>query len=456
MINGSGISKGIGIGIAKVIGSQSGEEFASALSGVKPGAVLVSSHLTPYMVGMLKDHSIAGLVCETGGLSSHSALVAKSMGIPAVYDAAGATDAVKDGDTVIVDGISGYIYERPDSDVVASYMDKRKKYLADLDELKRYRDMKTVMADGTEATVMCNTSDILSVMHALDEGGEGIGLFRTEILMSGEGRVPDEEEQTRVYSRIATAMRGKEVVIRTLDIGGDKNIPFLELEKEENPFLGYRGVRYSLGHKDIFATQLRAILRASAHGNISIMIPMITCVEEMRSIKSLINEIKTDLRDEGYEFNDDIKVGATMETPSAAIIADMLARECDFFSIGTNDLVQYVMSADRGNSRVAYLQSVTQPSILRMIKQTIEAAKAAGIEVSMCGEAASDPVVIPIFAGFGCRKFSVNPLSVTEVRRTLSEWSVEDAEKLASDVLKIPIDQEVRDYIRKIYKDRKS
>ena len=460
MINGSGISKGIGIGIAKVIQSHgvdmSDEEFSSVISGMKPGAVLVASHLTPYMVGMLKDHSIAGLVCETGGLSSHSALVAKSMGIPAVYDAAGATDAVKDGDTVIVDGIGGYVYERPDSDVVASYMDKRKKYLEDLEELKHYRNEKTVMADGTEATVMCNTSDILSVMHALDEGGEGIGLFRTEILMAGEGRVPDEEEQTRAYSRVATAMRGKEVIIRTLDIGGDKNIPFLELEKEENPFLGYRGVRYSLGHKDIFATQLRAILRASASGNISIMIPMITCVEEMRSIKSLIHEIKTDLRDEGYEFNDDIKVGATIETPSAAMIVDILARECDFFSIGTNDLIQYMMSADRGNSRVAYLQSVTQPSILRMIKQTIDAAKSAGIDVAMCGEAASDPEVIPIFAGFGCRKFSVNPLSVTEVRRTLSEWTVEDAEKLAADVLKIPVDQEVRDHIHKIYKDRKS
>jgi phosphotransferase system enzyme I (PtsI) len=461
MLNGSEVSKGIGIGIAKVISSpensaMSNDDFVKEVSGTKPGAVLVASHLTPFMVGVLKDYSIAGLVCETGGMASHSALAAKSMGIPAVYDVADATREINEGDTVIVDGISGYVYERPDPEIVAGFSAKRKKYLADLEELKKYRNLKTAMADGTEAAIMCNTSDIISVMHAIDEGGEGIGLFRTEILMSGEGRVPDEEEQTRVYSRIATAMRGKEVVIRTLDIGGDKNIPFLELEKEENPFLGYRGVRYSLGHRDIFATQLRAILRASAHGNLSIMIPMITCVDEMRSIKSLIHEIKTDLRDEGYEFNDDIKVGATIETPSAAIIADMLARECDFFSIGTNDLIQYVMSADRGNSRVAYLQSVTQPSILRMIKQTIDAAKSAGIDASMCGEAASDPEVIPIFAGFGCRKFSVNPLSVTEVRRTLSEWSAEDAEKLAADVMAIPTDQEVRDYIHKIYKDRKS
>ena len=460
MINGSGISKGIGIGIAKVISSQGSDEtydeFMSAIAGMKPGAVLIAAHLSPYMVGMLKDYSISGLVCETGGMSSHSALVVKSMGIPAVYDAAGACGSINDGDTVIVDGISGYVYERPDSDVVARYSAKRKEYLSDIEELKSYRNVKTVLADGSEASVMCNTSDILSVMHAIDEGGEGIGLFRTENLMAGEGRIPDEEEQTRVYSRIATAMKGKEVIIRTLDIGGDKNIPFLELEKEDNPFLGYRGVRYSLGHRDIFATQLRAILRASSCGNISIMIPMVTCVEEMRSIKSLIHEIKTDLRDEGFEFNDDIRVGATIETPSAAIIVDMLSRECDFLSIGTNDLIQYVMSADRGNSSVAYLQSVTQPSVLRMIKQTIDAAKSAGIEVSICGEAASDPEVIPILAGFGCRKFSVNPLSVTEVRRTLSEWTAADAEKLASDVLKIPTDQEIRDHIRKIYKDRKS
>ena len=460
MLNGSEVSKGIGIGIAKVISSSgdvmSNDEFLSEISGMKPGAVLVASHLSPYMVGTLKDYSIAGLVCETGGMSSHSALAAKSMGIPAVYDVTGATNEIKDGDTVIVDGIGGYVYERPTPDVVASYTAKRKKYLADVEQLKSYRYLKTAMADGTEAVIMCNTSDILSVMHAIDEGGEGIGLFRTENLLSGEGALPDEDEQTRVYSRVATAMKGNEVVIRTLDIGGDKSIPFLDLEKEENPFLGYRGVRYSLGHKDIFTMQLRAILRASASGNISIMIPMITCVEEMRNIKSLINEIKTDLRDEGFEFNDDIKVGATIETPSAAILSDMLARECDFFSIGTNDLVQYVMSADRGNSRVAYLQSVTQPSVLRMIKMTIEAAKSAGIDVAVCGEAASDPDVVPILAGFGCRKFSVNPRSVSEVRRTLSGWTVSDAEKLANDILNIPVDQEIKDHIHRIYKDRMS
>lgn len=461
MLNGSVVSKGIGIGIAKVISSQgnevmSNEEYIAAISDMKPGAVLVASRLTPYLVGLLKDYSIAGLVCENGGMASHSALVAKSMGIPAVYDVVRATEEIADGDTVIVDGSNGYVYERPDPQIVASYSAKRKKYLADLEELKGYRNLKTIMADGTEASVLCNASDILSVMHAIDEGGEGIGLFRTENLLSGEGRIPDEDEQTRVYSRIVSAMKGKEVTVRTLDIGGDKSIPFLDLEKEDNPFLGYRGVRYSLGHRDIFTTQLRAILRASAGGNLSIMIPMITCIEEMRNIKSLIHEIKSDLRDEGFDFNDDIKVGATIETPSAAIMADKLAGECDFFSIGTNDLVQYVMSADRGNSRVAYLQSVTQPSILRLLKHIFDSAKSAGIEVSVCGEAASDPEVIPILAGFGCRKFSVNPLSVSEVRRTLSEWSEEDARKLSSDILKIPVDQEIRDHIHKVYKERKS
>jgi len=461
MLNGSVVSKGIGIGIAKVISSQgnevmSNEEYIAAISDMKPGAVLVASRLTPYLVGLLKDYSIAGLVCENGGMASHSALVAKSMGIPAVYDVVRATEEIADGDTVIVDGSNGYVYERPDPEIVASYSAKRKKYLADLEELKGYRNLKTVMADGTCASVLCNASDILSVMHAIDEGGEGIGLFRTENLLSGEGRIPDEDEQTRVFSRIVSAMKGKEVTVRTLDIGGDKSIPFLDLEKEDNPFLGYRGVRYSLGHRDIFTTQLRAILRASAGGNLSIMIPMITCIEEMRNIKSLIHEIKSDLRDEGFDFNDDIKVGATIETPSAAIMADKLAGECDFFSIGTNDLVQYVMSADRGNSRVAYLQSVTQPSILRLLKHIFDSAKSAGIEVSVCGEAASDPEVIPILAGFGCRKFSVNPLSVSEVRRTLSEWSEEDARKLSSDILKIPTDQEIRDHIHKVYKGRKS
>ena len=455
MLTGSETSKGIGIGVARVLGLTEITEMVSAgsvdsfFSTLRSGTVLVANHLTPYMVARLKDCGVAGFVCETGGMTSHSALVARSIGLPAVFGVAGATIAITDGDTVIVDGINGYVYERPASDLVEEFASRKEKYLESRKELERFCSMKTLMADSESAEVFCNVNDIVDVMHSLDSGGEGIGLYRTENFFAELGHAPSEDEQVRAYSRIAQAMDGREVVIRTLDIGGDKSLPYIDMEIESNPFLGYRAVRYSLGNRKFFATQLRAILRASAVGKLSVMIPMITCVDEMREVKALIYELKSDLRDEGYEYDDNIKVGAMIETPSAAIISDMLSLECDFFSIGTNDLVQYTMSADRGNRNVAYLQSVTQPAVLRLIKTTIENAKNAGIPVSVCGEAAADSSLVPILAGMGCRRFSVNPGSVPEVRRTLSLWSASDAEKYVSDILKIPSDNEIKEYMRK-------
>ncbi len=455
MLTGSETSKGIGIGVAKILGlaelsenvsTGSVDEFFAA--HLKPGTVLVANHLTPYMVAKLTDCGVSGFVCETGGMTSHSALVARSIGLPAVYGVPNATSVIKDGDTVIVDGINGFVYERPEAGLIGEFASRKERYLESRKELERFCSMKTMMADSESAQVFCNVNDIADVMHSIDNGGEGIGLYRTENLFAEFGRAPGEEEQVRAYSRIAQAMDGREVVIRTLDIGGDKGLPYIDMELESNPFLGYRAVRYSLGNREFFATQLRALLRAGASGNISIMIPMITCVDEMREVKALIYELKSDLRDEGYEYDDNIKVGAMIETPSAAIISDMLALESDFFSIGTNDLVQYTMSADRGNRNVAYLQSLTQPAVLRLIKTTIDNAHGAGIPVSVCGEAASDPSLIPILAGMGCRRFSVNPRSVPEVRRTLSLWSSADAEKYVSDILKIPSDNEIKEYMR--------
>ena len=453
MLNGTEVSKGIGIGIAKVLKTVPGESdvsldvFSNALKGMKPGGVLVASHLAPFMVARLKEYDIAGLVSETGGMTSHSALVAKSMGLPAVYGVDGATTEIKDGDTVIVDGIYGYVYANPDVKLVGEYSERKKLFLKDRAELEKYRGMKTVMADGTTPKIFCNVSDIVGVMQAIDNGGEGVGLFRTENIFSEYSTPPSEEEQTKVYTRVISAMDGRDVVIRTLDIGGDKDLPYLNREVEANPFLGYRAVRYSLGNRDFFRTQLRAILRASALGNTSIMIPMVTCVEEIREVKALIYEIKSDLRDEGYEFDDSIKVGAMIETPSAAVISDLLAGECDFFSIGTNDLVAYTMSADRGNRKVAYLQSIMQPSVLRLIKKIIDSANDAGIPVSICGEAGADPLSIPIFIGLGCDKFSVNPLSVPEVRRTLSQWTAMEAKAAAEKAMSLSVESEIRDFV---------
>ena len=341
------------------------------------------------------------------------------------------------------------MYERPDPGLIGEFVTRREQYRQARKDLEKFCSMKTLTADSVSAEILCNVNDIADVMHSIDNGGEGIGLYRTENFFAEMGHAPSEEEQARAYMRIAQAMDGREVVIRTLDIGGDKSLPYIDMELESNPFLGYRAVRYSIGNRKFFETQLRAILRASAVGKISIMIPMITCVDEIREVKSLIYEMMSDLRDEGRDHDDNIKVGAMIETPSAAVISDMLALECDFFSIGTNDLVQYTMSADRGNRNVAYLQSVTQPAVLRLIKMTIENAGKAGIPVSVCGEAASDPAIIPLLLGMGCRRFSVNPVSVPEVRRTLSLWSVSDAEKYVSDILKMSSDNEIKDHMRR-------
>ncbi|MBO7530460.1 MAG: phosphoenolpyruvate--protein phosphotransferase, partial [Lachnospiraceae bacterium] len=300
MLIGSETSKGIGIGVARILDA---DELAGSVSTgsvddffakhLKPGTVLVSNHLTPYMVAKLADCGVSGFVCETGGMTSHSALVARSIGLPAVYGVPGATDAIKDGDTVIVDGVNGFVYERPEASLIEEFAGRKEQYLRSRKELEKFCSMKTLMADSESAEVFCNVNDIADVMHSLDSGGEGIGLYRTENLFSEFGRAPGEEEQVRAYSRIAQAMDGREVVIRTLDIGGDKGLPYIDMEVESNPFLGYRAVRYSLGNREFFSTQLRAILRASTSGKLSIMIPMITCVDEMREVKALIYELKS-------------------------------------------------------------------------------------------------------------------------------------------------------------------
>ena len=456
MFNGIAVSKGIGIGIAKVVKSPEGTKDSgdSVMERIimesAPGAVFVMKELTPYLAGILKKQSVSGVVCENGGATSHSALLVKALGIPAVYGAEAVTDGISDGDTVIVDGINGYVYEKPDSGLVREFSTRKRAFQKDQEKLIKFRSMQTKMACGTECKIFCNVSDQMGVLKMLDNGGEGVGLYRTEHLFLQTDHIPDEEEQLRSYMHIINVLEGKSVVFRTLDIGGDKASPdnAFRFEKEDNPFLGYRGVRYSLGNRDIFMAQLRALLRASAYGKVSIMIPMISCVEEMRSVKSLIYEITGDLRDEGYEYDEDIRVGAMIETPSAAEMSDVFIHECDFFSIGSNDLVQYTMGADRGNRNVSYLQTVIQPSVLRLIRKTIKSAIDAGKPISVCGEAASDPMIIPVLAGFGLRVFSVDPLLVPETRRCLSEWSLDEAEKLAGDVVGMSTSADIREYIK--------
>ena len=388
-----------------------------------------------------------GIITETGSTTSHSAILARVLEIPAVMSAAEIMTAAKNGEQVIIDGGKGEVILSPDEAQLADYTERREKLLQERRELEKFRGKVTASADGTEYELVCNIGKPEDAAKALEFDGEGVGLFRTEFLFMDKTSVPTEEEQFTEYKKAAVILKGKPLIIRTLDIGGDKDIPYLGLAKEENPFMGFRAIRYCLKNRELFRTQLRAILRASAFGNVSIMFPLITCVEEVREGKALVEELKNELRSEGIAFDEGIKVGIMTETAAAGIIADLLAGECDFFSIGTNDLTGYTMAADRGNSDVSYLYSALQPSVLRMIKSIIEAGRSKGIPVGMCGEAAADPLMIPLLISFGLTEFSVSAPSVLRVRKCISTWTKERADEVAEKVMSLATQQEVKAYL---------
>ena len=413
------------------------------ISKVAPGTVLVTRDLTPSMTSQIVKENVVGIITEVGGKTSHSAILARALEIPAVLSVPDITKLVKDKDTAIVDGNEGEIYINPDGDVLSSYIIKREQFIKKQAELKNFYGKKTVTADGTELDLYCNIGTPKDAKKALECDGEGIGLFRSEFLFMDSGHLPTEEEQFNAYKEAAVTMGGKPVIIRTLDIGGDKDIPYLGMKKEENPFLGYRAVRYCLGNKEAYMLQLRAIVRASAFGKIKIMLPLVTCVEELRAVKEMISDIKKDFDTNGIAYDKNIEVGCMIETPAASLIADILAREADFFSIGTNDLTQYTMSVDRGNADVAYLYSTFQPSVLRSIRHIIECGRNAGIPVGMCGEAAADPLMIPLLISFGLTEFSVNPVLVLTARCIISKWSKKEADELADKIMSLTTEAEI-------------
>ena len=378
-----------------------------------------------------------------GGKTSHSAILARALEIPAVLSVPHIPSLVKDKDTAIVDGTEGIVYINPEGDTLSSYILKREEYIRKQSELKNFHGKETKTADGAAVELFCNIGTPKDARKAIECDGEGVGLFRSEFLFMDNKRMPTEEEQFTAYKEAAEIMGGKPIIIRTLDIGGDKDIPYLNMKKEENPFLGYRAIRYCLGNKEGYRAQLRAMLRASAFGKIKIMIPLVTCVEEMRSVKELLSEIKADLDAEGIAYDRNVEVGCMIETPSASLIADLLAKEADFFSIGTNDLTQYTMTVDRGNADVAYLYSTFHPSVLRSIKRIIACGKEAGIPVGMCGEAAADPLLIPLLISFGLDEFSVNPVLVLNTRCIISKWTKEEADALAEKVLSLSTETEI-------------
>lgn len=418
------------------------------ISEVPAGTILVAEDLTPSMTAGIVKENVAGIITAVGGKTSHSAILARALEIPAVLSVDGIVDKVSDGMTAVVDGCDGICILDPSQEEIEKYQAKREKYLSDKALLEVYRGKDTVTADGVKVHLYGNIGNPEDAKQVAACDGEGVGLFRTEFLFMGASELPSEEEQFQAYKAAAETMEGREVIIRTLDVGGDKDIPYLGLEKEDNPFLGFRAVRYCLQNKDSYRVQLRALLRASAFGDIKIMAPLVTCVDEIRSVKALVKELMAELDAENIAYNKDIQVGAMIETPAASLIADLLAKEADFFSIGTNDLTQYIMAVDRGNAKVAYLYSSYNPAVLRSMKNIIEAANAAGIMVGMCGEAAADPLLIPLLISFGLGEFSVSATSVLATRGTIAKWSKAEADELAAKALSLATETEVAELLK--------
>lgn len=420
------------------------------VSDAPKGTVLVARELTPSVTAGIVKENIAGIITETGGTTSHSAILARALEIPAVLSVDGVASSLKNGDTVVVDGSEGAVIVNPDDNTVSEYSKKRDAFLAERKELENYRGRETKSASGEVYELFCNIGKPEDAVKAVDADGEGVGLFRTEFLFMDRTSIPTEDEQFEAYKKAALILKGKSLIIRTLDIGGDKDIPYLGLEKEENPFMGFRAIRYCLKNRELFKSQIKAILRASAFGDVKIMFPLITTMDELREGKKLVAECKADLRNMDINFNENIQVGVMVETASAAVIADMLAKEADFFSIGTNDLTGYTMACDRGNNDVSYLYSPLQPSVLRMIKRTIECGVQNGISVGMCGEAAANKLMIPLLISFGLTEFSVSAPSVLNVRKIISTWTKEEADKVTAKVLEMSTQQEIVEYLKSV------
>lgn len=424
------------------------------MSTLPANTVLVARDLTPSMTAGIHKENVVGILTEVGGKTSHSAILARALEITAVLSISNVLEQVKLGDMVIVDGSEGEVFINPDLNQVHTYTEKRKKYLEEKKALTQFFGRQTKTADGIQVELVANIGKPEDVVRVLECDGEGVGLFRTEFLFMDRSSLPSEEEQFEAYKKAAMGLEGKPIIIRTLDVGGDKEIPYLGLQKEENPFLGYRAVRFCLDKQEIYRSQLRALLRASAFGEIKIMVPLVTCLEELRSVKHKIEELKVELKQEGIAYKENIPVGVMIETPAASLIADILAKEADFFSIGTNDLTQYTMAVDRGNAKVAYLYSTYQPAVLRSIQRIIMEGKKAGIMVGMCGEAAAEPRLIPLLLSFGLEEFSVNPTSVLATRKVIAGWSKEEADKAAEKVMALDTEAEVLQCLEEIMLER--
>ena len=416
------------------------------LSILEPDTIVITEDLTPSDTAQLDLDHCAGFITEVGGKTAHSAIMARSLEIPAVVGVKNIVQTVKDGEFLVLDGERGLIYLSPTEEVIEAYKSKKKAYIKEKEELKKIKDLPAITACGERTVkVMGNIGKPEDIDAVIAAGGEGVGLYRTEFLFMNSDHLPTEDEQYRAYRIVAEKLKGKPVTIRTMDIGGDKELPYLDLPKEMNPFLGYRAIRISLTHKDMFKTQLRAILRASAYGKIKIMYPMVCSINEIRKSNEILKECMKELDEIGKVYDRNIEVGIMVETPSTAMIAYKFAKEVDFFSIGTNDLTQYFLAVDRGNEKVSALYSAYNPAVLEAIQKVIDAGHDRGITVSMCGEFAGDRKATEILLGMGLDSFSMSAGSILAVKKKIRDLKYEDAKKYRDIILSKDTPEEVID-----------
>ncbi|MFU1768896.1 phosphoenolpyruvate--protein phosphotransferase [Mammaliicoccus sciuri] len=419
-------------------------------SMINESVIIVGEDLTPSDTAQLNKEFVKGFATNIGGRTSHSAIMSRSLEIPAVVGTKDITDRVNHGDSLIIDGLSGDVIINPTDDEVQAYEQKQKNFIAEKEELAKLVNDESVSKDGVHVELAANIGTPNDLEGVKNNGAEGIGLYRTEFLYMGRDNMPSEEEQFEAYSKVLKEMDGKRVVVRTLDIGGDKELSYLNLPKEMNPFLGYRAIRLCLDQTDIFRTQLRALLRASEFGKLNIMFPMIATIKEFRDAKAILLEEKEKLVSEGVNVADDIEIGIMVEIPSTAALADIFAKEVDFFSIGTNDLIQYTMAADRMSERVSYLYQPYNPAILRLVKQVIEASHKEGKWTGMCGEMAGDNTAIPLLLGLGLDEFSMSATSILKARKQIKQLDQKEMQELANKAINCATEEEVVELVNQI------
>lgn len=418
-------------------------------SMVTEEVIVIAEDLTPSDTAQLNREFVKGFTTDIGGRTSHSAIMARSMEIPAVVGTKSITSSVENGDMIIVDGLNGEVHINPTPEVIEEYKNEHARYEEQKAEWAKLVNEPTVSKDGEHVELAANIGTPKDLEGVKNHGGEGVGLYRTEFLYMGRDELPSEDEQYEAYKAVLEGMEGKPVVVRTLDIGGDKELPYLNLPKEMNPFLGYRAIRLCLDEQDIFRTQLRALLKASPFGNLKIMFPMISNLQEFREAKAILEEEKEALLENGTNVDDHIEVGIMVEIPSTAVMADVFAKEVDFFSIGTNDLIQYTMAADRMNERVSYLYQPYNPAILRLVKMVIDAAHKEGKWAGMCGEMAGDEIAVPILLGLGLDEFSMSATSILRARSQIRQLNRAEMKELAEQALQLDTNDAVISAVKK-------